>query len=282
VLELGLNFKPTPKCFDHITFLSSIESAIDKLKHVEKLEIRNSVSQILKTPTSFKQNLTFQQRFALNSLKNDKTITIVKADKGNATVILDTLSYISQIETILNNNTDTYLSLKKNPAPQIVSQLDVILKTISTDNSKFIPLHHKFYINREHVPPILFAQPKIHKVNNPLRFIVSSKHSPTNKLCKILLKILNATNYRPISHITSPHTLVSQLQNLQIKNSNNSPLSFCSFDVIDMYNKIPTDLALQSVKNNILVISCLQWLIWYLVITFLKNNVMNILFKTIK
>ena len=50
---------------------------------------------------------------AVNTLKKDKTITILPADKGRTTVVMDSETYETQMETMLGD-TNSYEILKKN------------------------------------------------------------------------------------------------------------------------------------------------------------------------
>lgn len=54
------------------------------------------------------------ERLAINTLKKDNTITIIPADKGRMTVVLDTDTYEEQMTTLLADS-DMYKVLNKNP-----------------------------------------------------------------------------------------------------------------------------------------------------------------------
>jgi hypothetical protein len=55
--------------------------------------IRVQIAEVLRRATLPASNLTKNKKDALRNLRADKSIHILKADKGNATVILDRLEY---------------------------------------------------------------------------------------------------------------------------------------------------------------------------------------------
>ena len=62
---------------------------------------RLKITQILKNSRPPRPNLTPKETKALKELKSDNSIKILKADKGNFTVIMDSLDYDTKIMTPL-------------------------------------------------------------------------------------------------------------------------------------------------------------------------------------
>jgi hypothetical protein len=61
---------------------------------VEKAEDpRQETVRIIKSASKPRDNLNRSERAALRTLKNNPELTILPADKGNATVILNTTDY---------------------------------------------------------------------------------------------------------------------------------------------------------------------------------------------
>ena len=54
------------------------------------LTARLKVSEILKSAKQSQRNITHEEEEAFKKLKEDKNIVILKADKGNATVVMNT------------------------------------------------------------------------------------------------------------------------------------------------------------------------------------------------
>ena len=80
-------------------------------------EARHESVRIIKTTAITKNNLTKNERTALRSLKKNTQLTILPADKGNATVILNSTDYITKISTLLGDS--AYKKLDKDPTESI-------------------------------------------------------------------------------------------------------------------------------------------------------------------
>ena len=59
-------------------------------------------------------NITSEERKALRALKDDENITILPADKGRATVVMDEAAYEEKMQVLLDDNT-TYRKLASDP-----------------------------------------------------------------------------------------------------------------------------------------------------------------------
>ena len=73
-----------------------------------------------------KDNLSKDQRKALKELIEMDDITILPADKGNATVLMDKKDYHNNLSAMLN--TGTYGKLSKDPTKSRESKLTQMLK----------------------------------------------------------------------------------------------------------------------------------------------------------
>lgn len=154
----------------------------------KKAELRNAVAGILKTAKLPQSNITKQERAAIDSLKKDKTITILPADKGRTIVVMDTKKYISQMETTLAD-TNTYEILKKNPTEQKKKTLKALLKPL-LESQKITQEAYDHLIPTASITPRIYGTPKIHKKDSPLRPIFDSIGSVTFNLSKALAEII--------------------------------------------------------------------------------------------
>jgi hypothetical protein len=57
--------------------------------------------RILKVSNKPRDNLSGAERRALRSLRTNSALTVIHADKGNATVVLDTMDYNEKISALL-------------------------------------------------------------------------------------------------------------------------------------------------------------------------------------
>ncbi|CAB4043065.1 Hypothetical predicted protein, partial [Paramuricea clavata] len=98
-------------------FVQRLEPKLYHMTNDEASNIRVQITEVLRCATLPASNLTKNKKDALKNLRADKSIHILKADKGNATVILDRLEYDNRILALLN--TSTYKQLKRDPTANI-------------------------------------------------------------------------------------------------------------------------------------------------------------------
>jgi hypothetical protein len=84
---------------------------------------KNVKLDILKSPIKQGRwsNLSKQERMGLDTLQKDPEITIKKADKGSAIVVMNTIDYIFEVERQLSD-TKSYISLPGDPTLSVVSE----------------------------------------------------------------------------------------------------------------------------------------------------------------
>ena len=189
VLQRGLNFAVAPNKIPISKILSEVEVGIKNLGKSEKDLVRAQVCNITKHFTKIETNISLQEKKALTSLKNDPSVIILKADKGNCTVVINTCEYNDKMEELLSD-TSTYYEIKK----------DSVKKTERSMNAKLLNLKRKgkfedseYYRIRstDGVIPRIYGLVKIHKDNYPLRPIVSMIGSPLYNVSKFLANIIS-------------------------------------------------------------------------------------------
>ncbi len=109
ILSRGLNFTITPKRILREDFISVAELACQKIKDQgPKAELCNKIAGKLKSAKLPPSNVTREEVGAIYTLTKDKTITILPADKGRTTVLMDTEKYERQMKAMLKDtNTKT-------------------------------------------------------------------------------------------------------------------------------------------------------------------------------
>ena len=118
------------------------------------------------------QNVSVEERKAINDLKKDDSIMILPANKGRVTVVLNKKEYHSKCQTPLAD-AKTYKKLKTDPTNKYKKEFAIALRDLKDRNVIDQALHAKLYPTCDQ-PPRFYGLPKIHKVNCPLRPIVSS------------------------------------------------------------------------------------------------------------
>lgn len=180
-------------------------------------------------------------------IKNNENIFFTKADKGNVTVAIDRNVYNNKVEDALNDD-KYYMKLKNNPINGLKNK---IIKMIDCwENRGVFECDVAFkHVNNKldnTLVPRAYALIKIHKVNNPIRIIVSAINSPTYRLDKSICLLLNRHVPKPQSSLKNSIELKNILDNTLIT----SEYSLVSFDVVSLFSNIPKHLILEALADK--------------------------------
>ena len=111
---------------------------------------------------------------------------MLPADKGNATVVLNSKYYTKKMLDLLLNN-PSYKTIATDPTTYLEKTTKTLInKSLMDEETKKKLIPRK----KSSMCPKLYGLPKVHKTGAPLRPIVSSIDSPTNTLAKHLASIL--------------------------------------------------------------------------------------------
>lgn len=180
-----------------------------------------------------------------NKIESNNLI-VTKADKNAGMVILHKNDYISKTEEFMKNN--HYNIINKNPLNNLILKVkscinntrDTIMKYTEYNNyqmKQIVPMNNKL--------PTLYAMPKLHKENIPIRPIVTSINTPTYNLSKIILKIFNKMKYKTKHTIKNSTELVDTLKT-------QNQLDKCkliSFDIVNLYSNVCIKETLNIIKH---------------------------------
>jgi hypothetical protein len=192
-----------------------------------------------------RNNISRNDRRALQSLRNNKNIIIKKADKGGCIVILDTVNYINKIDAMLSDET-TYSEITHIDLNQKKSEVDRIINNLFNDN--FISKRQKNFLTTFSPKiPIFYGLPKIHKNDTPLRPIVSQIDSPSYKINKFLDYILT-TAEKEIPYLLQDTTKFLQYINELDKFTQLKPILF-TIDVTSLYTVLPHEMCIEYVTE---------------------------------
>ena len=129
LLQKGLNYAVAARAVPIEEILASVEKAVLTLPVEKAEEARQETVRIIKTASRTRDNLTKTERAALRTLKNNTHLNILPADKGNATVILNTSDYKQKITSLLEDS--AYKKLTKDPTDSIERKTTQLLKKSS-------------------------------------------------------------------------------------------------------------------------------------------------------
>jgi hypothetical protein len=180
--------------------------------------------------------LSYEERQALQKLRNRTDLAILKADKGNSTVVLDRVEYDAKVMEILND-ASTYEKLKADPTAKIERELNRKLSSISK-------VARQRFGSSDSSCPRFYGLPKIHKPGCPLRPIVSYVGSPLYLLSQYLSQVL-----QPL--LTRTHSVVNSSQFAkQVLDVVPKPGEiFVSFDVVSLFPSVPPTFVLDIIRD---------------------------------
>ena len=217
VLAKGLNYSVAPKKFPVADYITATENACKNLSSEKVSQLRATMCSMLRKPANLKveQNLDRSERDALRDLKNDKSITILPADKGRCAVVMNTEEYVSRCEDLLHDKS-TYVTLSRDPTQKykkgIADQLSDLKETGVLSNS----LYRRLYPTTD-TAPRFYGLPKIHKANLPLRPIVSSIGSITYNLAKHLKGFVKPLVGQSIHHVKNSSEFTKTIKDKRVE-----------------------------------------------------------------
>ncbi|XP_067667509.1 uncharacterized protein [Haliotis asinina] len=133
LLSKGLSYVLTNPRPNPDVYISDIEKGLQQLAPNGNVDyLRHQIADIIRKTPSQQNNLSKDERKAIQELRKDKGITITAADKGKATVIMDTPEFIQLVDKTLGDPT-TYKPLNKDPTAKLERQLKKTLKTLHTN-----------------------------------------------------------------------------------------------------------------------------------------------------
>ena len=95
------------------------------------------------------------------------------------------------------------------------------------------------------VPPKFYGLPKIHKLDTPVKPVVSSCGSVTYGVAKELTKILKPLVGKSPHHINSTHDFVEQVKHINLVPGK----CLNSYDVSALFTSVPVDPVLKVIKD---------------------------------
>ncbi|XP_064121748.1 uncharacterized protein LOC135226235 [Macrobrachium nipponense] len=173
---------------------------------------------------------------------------IMRADKGGATVVMNTRDYLEKAYALLND-TQTYLTLRSPPiATKMQQEFNRKLRKIA--NTLSDPLHKELVLSkissRSPSVPYFYGVPKVHKPGCPLRPIIAACGSPQNTLAEWLAQVLSQF----LGTFSSAH-LQHSFQFIQrVKDSNWVDGRMASLDVTALFTNVPLDYVITKLQEE--------------------------------
>ena len=176
----------------------------------------------------------------MRELKSDSDIVILKADKGNATVVMDSSDYESKVFDLLAD--PAYETTTRNP----LGKIEATTKKLINQSSLLQDVKKRLIVSDARTPAF-YGLPKIHKPDVPLRPIVSAIGSPTHTLAKYLNKLIQPAVPIPESQVKNTEHFIEILQQMQLHPDD----ILVSFDVVSLFTRVPVQEALQILQRHL-------------------------------
>ena len=184
----------------------------------------------------------------LKPLKEDKNIHITKPDKGRGVVILNKTDYVTKMLTILADSSK-FMVLNVDVSKYILKLEDKLNRTLRDIKHIIGDLTYHSTFASGSKPGVLYGLPKIHKLGNPLRPIVSSIGTFSYNIAKFLVPILSPLTSNEFT-IENSYKFVNDLCSLELPNE----VVMASFDVESLFTNVPlsetSSLILDKLFNN--------------------------------
>ena len=248
VLCNGLNYSLPPRRLGYANYLCPFEKLFRDIKLLPvvdmstisrtKARLQDVALTAIYTYNSncIKSNVDKDGMKLLRSLANDKSIVVLKPDKGNGVVILDRTDYSNKVHSILTqdgkfskvNNEDPYESIVR-----LECKLISLLKKLKSSGSISHETYRDLYPSGSR-PGILYGLPKVHKDNCPIRPIISAIGSFNHKMAQYLVKLLSPLSVNEYT-IRNTFTFLDDLRSISL----NDDMYMCSFDVVSLFTNVP-------------------------------------------
>ncbi|BHF70851.1 hypothetical protein SprV_0401390400 [Sparganum proliferum] len=227
-----------------LDFTAAAESVIREAPITE--ENRNLLRQRISSRLmSHKQRKTLSKAEdeALRTLKADKNIVILPADKGRSTVVMNKEDYTNKVDERLGDRT-AYIPREGDTTKTLISEINKGLA--SRRKSKAITQLDWLRMKpKDSAIARFYGLPKVHKPGTPPRSIVSLRGTPTFGLAKWLFQRLKFLTQGSETSVHSTERFIEKLQGIQLTDDE----VMVSFDVISLFTSIPQHLAVETLQT---------------------------------
>ena len=247
LLQLGLSchYMDTPKPHEKALEIELLLDTIYKHERNGKILTSEDLPYVLLAEAAASRGdhrskvMTRELRDAAKSLRERQGITVRRADKAAAFVLINTDEYHSKIDDILSDSSK-FARVTRNPTDAIRSQVANLICRINTRNKRTVlPT-----VQGDYSPGYIYGNIKTHKPGNPLRPIISQCPTPTYTLAKALDKILQP--YVPLEHcFKSSAAFIQHINGLR-------PTGIMSsMDVESLFTNVPVDATIEMILEAV-------------------------------
>ena len=245
-LSKGLNFAPAPQRI-LTTHFTSVEAAINRFGVDDNVAAKAHMSVIsavnhAKMPP---RNIPPHELKPRRKIASNEDILVLPADKGRASVVMDTTDYDEKMHKMLSEES-TYQPIAKDPTPSLERKMNAQLMSLKRSGRFFDDLYIQLRSSAGRVP-LLYGLPKVHKQAVPLWPIVSFVTFPTYQLSKFLNGVLGPLVGQTSFYVKNSKSFAEFITTQALTKEE----IMVSFDVVSLFTWIPTGLAVQVVCRRL-------------------------------
>ena len=193
--------------------------------------------------TKPKQNLSRNERKALNELKQNHHINLKKADKGSTTVVMNKTDKIREGQTQIDDK-NNYSPLTE---PMVKETQSKVLRLITNlHHEKHIEDMTKKWLSKTPCPPRIpefYTLTKIHKPTLTGRPIISGCDGPTERISSFVDTLLQPISKSQTSYLKDTTDFINFIESTKVKNRT----FLVSMDVTSLYTNIPQNEGIDTV-----------------------------------
>ena len=191
------------------------------------------------------QNLTKEEKEALQNLTNNPNITIKKADKGSAIVVMDTEDYIKEAERQLSDR-KFYIPKDVDLSDQHREEITKILDEMLA-KGEITAKNHKYLAPTKETTRTakFYFLPKIHKKEVKGRPIISGNGCPTERISAFVDEHIKDEVKKLPSYVKDTTDFIQKVEGITSKNE----IILVTMDVTSLYTNIPNHEGIVSVTD---------------------------------
>ena len=252
LLNKGLKHKITPNKTPLEEIVANIEIGImrSELSNTDKISARVECKNVIEKFKNENEHPKYNKKEVkiIKEIK-EKNVLVMKPDKGKGVVIMDKIEYEKRMMKMLAEGPYEELRLDKrwkdgNPVHRMETEVLDLMKDLKQNSGMNYFTYRSLIISNPKMPA-LYGLPKIHKIGDKMRPIVSNIKAPTSKISKYLVKKFEDLNYPKGLAVKNSIDFVNKLKDVEIKNNE----VMVSFDVVGLFPNIPLDVAFTAIEN---------------------------------
>ena len=244
-----------------------------KVHHSVDTFIEAVTQETNKQFTNSKQhnNLTQEEIKAMNELKSREDIIITRADKGGAVIIMDVEKYIEEAQRQLSNQ-NAYKKLSIDPTQAYTDTINRTIDGFKDENLLSVKMADLLKTQNPRTSR-MYLLPKIHKVENPGRPVISSVECHSSKISEYVDHYLQPAVSRLKSYTKDSTDTIHKLNSINNETCQEDIL--VTMDVRSLYTNIPNDEGIHAVKdclNSIIPDTLIKVITTFLYLILTLNN----------